>query len=446
MRNAISPLDGRYADRLTEFRICFSEEALTEYRVWIEVQWILALSEDKIIPEISEETRDKLQNLIPLTAKDTDKIYEIEKTVKHDVKACELYIASCVPEVAPYVHIGLTSEDVTNLAYALILNDYKAFQIENIKDLINLIANTAHEHSGSRFPAHTHGQLATPTTYGKELSVFASRLHDVWSKIKKHEFSAKLNGSTGTYAALTTAYPDVDWINFSHEFISDFGLKSELATTQISNHDSIVHYLNLVEHLNNILLDFNVDMWEYISRGYLIQEVVPEEVGSSVMPHKVNPINFENSEGNIAISNALLYVIAEKLSHSRMQRDLSNSTVKRNLGVALAHHHLAVCESWVGFRKLRLNHSYCNLITSTSYTLKSEAMQTVLRKHGRLSAYNMIKDAVRGNDEMVAADHLRKLILTFDGDLRKELQDIYDASASVGKAEEICENAIRGIL
>ena len=447
MSYEISPLDGRYAGRLGHLGRFFSEFALMRYRCKVELLYLNALQGGPF-PELTPEETARVDDAL---AEFSDEDYrgnkKVEKTTNHDVKACELFLAEKLglrhPEM---IHFGLTSEDVNNLAYSLLLKDFVAEeQVGAVELLARQLLALALDWKGIPFPASTHGQPASPTTAGKEVAVFLSRLVRQLSKLKKFRFAGKLNGATGNFSALRAAVPECDWIRFSIDFVASLGLEANPVTTQIEDHDRWCEYFDLVRRINSIVLDLDTDAWEYISRGYLVQRPAAGEVGSSTMPHKVNPINFENSEGNLALSNSLLHTLSDRLSGSRMQRDLSDSTVERNMGVALAHSMLALGETVAGLKKVKLDEDACLTAIRTNPGLLAEPFQTILRTAGMPDAYDRLKELTRGRQVTVADFHALADSLDLPGHLRERLRS-QDACSYLGEAERLTELGIAAAL
>jgi len=402
----ISPIDGRYHGDLNELANYFSEMALMRYRVLVETEYFIALGQEKGIAELEPLTgaqKKKLQSLYQkFSLSDAQEIKKIEKKTNHDVKAVEYFIAKKLQKTdlkkhASFVHFALTSEDVNNIAYSLMWQDaLRASYIPSLKNVSRAIQAFAMKHKSLALLSLTHGQSATPTTVGKEFAIFASRLGRQIDNLEKQKFAAKLSGATGTWSAHLVAYPNVDWRSFAKKFIESLGLTPNLLTTQIENHDSLAESFHTIELTNTILIDLVRDIWLYVSRGVFSQKKKPGEVGSSTMPHKINPINFENAEGNLGIANAYLSHLAQKLPISRLQRDLSDSTVLRNQGVPLAHSLLALKNILKGMERVAVNKSKIEQELSERPEVLAEAIQTVLRKHGRKKAYEQLKEATQG--------------------------------------------------
>jgi adenylosuccinate lyase len=397
---ALSPLDGRYSASVAPLRAFLTEPALMRERCRVEVEHAIALGKTGVFAPLSDAAVARLRALI--TDFDRDGAYaeikQLESELKHDVKACEVYLRHKGGLDNPNrIHFGLTSEDVNNLAWSLCVRGYvEQVQVPAWSGLVRTVAAMAKALRDAPFPARTHGQHATPTTFGKELAVVLSRLLRGLQALKAHRFRGKLNGATGTYAAALAAAPGVDWRAYERDLVTGLGFDVNAATTQIEDHGSLCAYLDLVRAQNNVVLDAARDFWLYISYGYVVQRTVAKEVGSSTMPHKINPIRFENAEGNLELSNALLGFLSDKLARSRMQRDLSESTVQRNVGVALGHHHLALSEFGKALGSVDLDREACLRDLEGRYELLSEAIQSVLRTVSGDDAYTEMKALVRG--------------------------------------------------
>lgn len=396
---AISPLDGRYHATLGPVRDAFSELALMRERVRVECEHVLSLDGTRVFAPLSKEeaarTRDLRDNFEPGSY---SIIKAIEATLRHDVKACEVYLRDQLHLENPNrIHFGLTSEDVNNLAYSLCAQRYvRNAQLSLWKRLLGTMVDLCERWAEVPWPARTHGQHATPTTLGKEVAVVIERLMRPYLELEAHRFRGKLNGATGNYSAFVSAAPEVDWRAYEKTFVERLGCDQNPATTQIEDCDSIGAYLHITAQWNRVLIDFCQDVWTYISYGYLVQRTEPGEVGSSTMPHKVNPINFENAEGNFQLSCALSEFMADKLSRSRMQRDLSGSTVMRNLGVALGHHHLACEEVLRGLGRIDVDAAACRAELLAHPELLAEPIQTILRTVQRDDVYSTLKAQTRG--------------------------------------------------
>ena len=414
---ALSPLDGRYSNSVKELNGFFSEAAVMRYRIYVEVEYLIALSFEKKIEELPALTKEQIRNLRKIYRKfdmeSAKQIKEIESETNHDVKAIEYYIQQKTEKsFHPWIHFALTSEDVNNLSYSLMWqHGLKQAYIPQLKSVHNEIKKLAKRFKKAPMLSMTHGQPATPTTFGKELAVFCSRLNNKIQLLKNQKLSGKLSGATGTWSAHLSAYPKVNWPRFSSRFIKSIGLKPNLITTQIEPHDSLVESYQCVHHINSIMKDLCTDMWLYISRGILGQKKVAGEVGSSTMPHKINPIQFENAEGNIGISNALFSYLAEKLPISRMQRDLTDSTTLRNQGSALGYSFLALKNVLKGLSRITIHKHKMSAELDNHWEVVSEAIQTILRKHGQSKAYEQLKELTRGEtiSRKVLADYILEL-------------------------------------
>ena len=398
----ISPLDGRYANSIAELSKYFSESALMGYRLKVEIEYLIALSNEKSIndlPPFSKDEQERLRKIYQnFNLVGAEKVKEIEATTNHDVKAIEYYIQGKVKKsLHPWIHFALTSEDVNNLSYSLMWQDGLKQVYQSSLQLVNKeLKKLARKYKEASMLALTHGQPATPTTFGKELAVFCSRLDRQIGQIKSHILLGKFSGATGTWSAHVAAYPNVNWRRFASKFIKSLGLKPNLITTQIESHDSLAESFHQVVRINSILTDLCRDMWSYISRGILVQKKVAGEVGSSTMPHKINPIQFENAEGNLGIANGLLNHLATKLPVSRIQRDLTDSTTLRNQGVALGHSYLALQNILKGLSRITINKVQMSAELNNHWEVLGEAIQTILRKSGKQDAYEQLKSLTQG--------------------------------------------------
>ncbi|MFH1728107.1 MAG: adenylosuccinate lyase [Pseudomonadota bacterium] len=447
MEFEISPLDGRYKDKIAQLGNYFSEFALMRARTVIESFYILALYETKLFGILGADNKNKIKRIInDFTIEDYRLIKQKEKLTNHDVKSVELFLQDYLNlENNNIIHIGLTSEDVNNLAYSLLLKQFleKEF-LPKIKEIENMLIEMVGKWKSLVFCARTHGQKASPTTIGKEFAVFLSRIHKQVFKLEKINFAGKLNGATGNYSAIKSAFPDYNWIEFSNKFVLRLKLAPNLYTTQIESHDNWAEFFNIVRMLNNIVIDLDQDCWEYISRGYLIEKTKEEEVGSSTMPHKVNPINFENAEGNLLLSNALLSFLSDKLCRSRMQRDLSDSTVQRNMGVALSHSYLALKETLKGLNKLDVNSDVCKQELQNSLELLAEPIQSILRTTNIDDPYGMLKGLSRG--KKLTDEDLSTFIdeLNVDKEIKKKLHAL-KIHEYIGEASKLCDMLLEEI-
>ncbi len=441
---AISPLDGRYAARLDPLREHFSEFALTRERCRVEVEHILRLDELGLFDPLDEGEKERSRACITgFSAADYAAIKEIERELNHDVKACEVFLRQRLGLRNPNrIHFALTSEDVNNLAYSLCLKGYvEETQLPLWRRLLGVLAGRVAAWKSSPFPTRTHGQAASPSTAGKEIAVFLARLVRAYEALSAHQFAGKLNGATGNHAALLAAAPQVDARAYETRLVESLGLRRNPATTQIEDHDSWAAYFNLVRQANNVVLDLDQDAWLYISHGYLVQRTRAGEVGSSTMPHKVNPIHFENSEGNLQLSSSMLVFLSEKLCRSRMQRDLSDSTVARNLGVALGHHHLALLETLRGLDLVDLDAARCQAELEASPELLAEPIQTILRLVSTDDPYTLLKALTRGRT--VTAEAILQFIdgLSVSDQIKNQLRALRP-EAYVGDAALVCDEVL----
>ena len=405
--NSISPLDGRYNKDAAVLSHYFSESALMRYRVQIEVEYLIALSnENKIaaLPPIPKTIQSTLKKLYEkFDSRSARRIKKIENQTNHDVKAIEQYISEKLQKInlnkfIPWVHFGLTSEDVNNIAYSSMWQDgIKYVYLPRLNALQKIIKKLSRLYSSAAMLALTHGQAATPTTFGKEMAVFHRRLNKQADMLKKQRLEGKISGATGNWAAHTVTYPKIDWIRFSGRLVKRFGLEPNPVTTQIEPHDSLAESYHIIARINSILIDFTQDMWLYISRTILGQKKISGETGSSTMPHKINPIYFENAEGNCGLANAILNHLASKLTVSRMQRDLSGSTVVRNQGVALGHSFVGLNNLMKGVDRITINQENMGVELDKHWEVLVEAIQTIMRKNGIQGAYNKMKNLTRGN-------------------------------------------------
>ncbi len=403
---AISPADGRYRDKTKDLAPFVSEMALIRYRLMVEVEYFIALGNEKKVKELKPLTAAEQKQFRSVyknfTLDDAEAIKKTEETTNHDVKAVEYFLKSVLQKMGlgkqqEFVHFALTSEDVNNLAYSLMWRDgLTEVSLPAIADVLKSIQSFAREYKDEPMLALTHGQPATPTTVGKEFAVFAARLRRQLESLKQHTLLGKLNGATGGYNAMVVSYPSVNWPVFSKKFVASLGLEFNPVTTQIEPHDSLAEQFRLVQHINTILLDFTRDMWLYIYRGIFGQKKKAGEIGSSTMPHKINPIHFENAEGNLGLANAVLSHLAEKLPISRMQRDLSDSTVLRNLGVPLAYSLIAYKNILTGLSRLTVNTEALHAELDNHWEVLAEAIQTILRKVGHEAPYEKLKELTRG--------------------------------------------------
>ena len=400
----ISPIDGRYRKQTEDVRRYFSEYHLIKNRVIVEIKWLQTLLKiDELNQKVDSEINRLLDEIIEkFNISEANRVKQIEETTKHDVKTVEYYLDEKLKEkgIDRYnhlIHFACTSEDINNLAYGIMEKELiEKVYIPNVAKLKKILIQKAEEYANIPMLSHTHGQNATPTTVGKELAIFAYRLHKVLNKVKEDRISGKFNGTVGNFNAHLIAYPNIDWIQVSKEFVESFGLEFNLFTTQIESHDNISILFSQIELLNNVILDLDNDMWMYISRNYFLQQNVKGEVGSSVMPHKINPINFENSMANIKMSNALLTSLTQNLQISKMQRDLSDSSMLRNIGTAIAYAIIAIKQTIKGMERVMPNKQFLKEELQNTPEILAEALQTVLRKNGYQNAYEILKEMTRG--------------------------------------------------
>ncbi|MDR3492884.1 MAG: adenylosuccinate lyase [Gammaproteobacteria bacterium] len=421
---ALSPLDGRYADKVRCLRPIFSEYGLIKSRVTVEIRWLQMLAEHANLPELpafSHHANEVLNNIIEnFSEEDAVRVKHIESGINHDVKAVEYFIKEHISgntelaAVSEFIHFGCTSEDINNIAYGLMLHTARKQSIlPALDELLSALKSFAHEYADQPMLAHTHGQAATPTTVGKEIANVIARLRRQNEQLITTPIMGKINGACGNYNAMLYAYPTVDWQQLSRNFISQFELHWNPYTTQIEPHDYIAELFMCLVRINTILIDFNRDMWSYISLNYFQQKSFNTEVGSSTMPHKINPIDFENAEGNLGISNALLEHMALKLPISRLQRDLSDSTVLRNMGVAIAHSVVAIHATIKGLQKTVPNTEVINADLDKHWEILAEPIQTVMRRYGIEQPYEKLKSFTRGHkiDKTILHDFIKELEL-----------------------------------
>ncbi len=415
---SISPLDGRYFDKVKELSPIFSESALMKYRLKIEVEYLIALSNEPKVRQVKEFTDEDRVILRTIYEKfdegEAEKVKKIEKTTNHDVKAIEYYLKDKLANVKrlkdylEFIHFGLTSYDINNLANSLMLKDGLAIYQRNIKKLLTELKVLSFKHKKVALLSLTHGQPASPTTVGKEMAVFYYRIRNQLNHLSQLTLMGKFSGAVGNWNAHQLAYKNVDWLKFSQKFVESLGLKFNPLTTQIEPYDSSAQTYQAIVRVNNIINNLNQDLWLYISRGVFRQMKVKGEVGSSTMPHKINPIYFENSEGNLGLANAILNHLADKLPISRLQRDLSDSTVVRNQGVALGYSLLAVKSTLDGLSRLEIDKQKISEELNNHWEVLAEAIQVVLRKVGYDKPYEKLKQLTRG--EKVTQAQIQKFI------------------------------------
>ncbi len=450
---ALSPLDGRYQSQLADLRPIGSEYGLIRYRLIVEVRWLILLVSTinrTFLPPLQDEQREFLENLInQFDISEAGEIKIIEQTINHDVKAIEYYLHNKLKnnpnlvKLIPYIHFGCTSEDINNLAYGLMFKEIRnAILSPAMSAIVEQIAEIAKEYAGLPLLARTHGQPASPTTLGKELANVIARLTrqlDSWQKLP---ILGKFNGAVGNFNAHFAAAPDIDWLRTSQNFISQLGLTPNPYTTQIEPHDNLAELLQNLMRFNTILIDLNRDIWGYISLGYFGQKKVEGEIGSSTMPHKINPIDFENSEGNLGIANALASHLAEKLPISRWQRDLTDSTVLRNLSSVAGYSLIAYKSALKGLKKLTVNTVQIQQDLDQHWEVLAEAIQSVLRRHGVSDAYEQLKLLTRGKniDQKILYDYIEQLPLP--PDVKVKLQKLTPAQYT-GCAEILARKILK---
>lgn len=404
---AISPLDGRYSSKCSGLAPYFSEFGLIRFRVLVEIRWLQELANHSGIKELAKlnlQNMAKLDALVTdFTVADAERIKEIEATTNHDVKAVEYFIKEKlqgIPDLAghlEFVHFACTSEDINNLAYALMLQEGRdQVLLPKMEELTGKLAKLAHLYATQPLLSRTHGQPASPTTVGKEFANTVARLRRQIEQFRSTELLGKMNGAVGNYNAHIAAYPEINWQELSERFVTSLGLSWNGYTTQIEPHDYIAELFSALSRFNTILIDFDRDIWAYISLGYFKQKTVAGEIGSSTMPHKVNPIDFENSEGNLGLANAILHHLTDKLPISRWQRDLTDSTVLRNIGTGLAHSLIAFLATMKGLDKLELNAATIDADIDASWEILAEPVQTVMRRYRVDKPYEKLKDLTRG--------------------------------------------------
>jgi len=442
---ALSPLDGRYAGKVEPLRPIFSEYGLMHRRVQVEIEWLLALAAEPGVAELPPFSGAQVDQLRAIannfSVADGERVKAIEATTNHDVKAIEYFIKErigadpALAQAKEFVHFACTSEDINNLSYALMLRDAREGVLLPMADrVIDRLRAMAHEHAGLSMLSRTHGQTASPSTLGKELANVVARLQRQRAQLAAVEISGKINGAVGNYNAHAITYPDVDWRAFSQRFVESLELDYNAYTTQIEPHDGVAEYCDAVRRANVILIDLARDIWGYVSLGYFKQSLKAGEVGSSTMPHKVNPIDFENAEGNFGLANALLGHFAEKLPISRWQRDLTDSTVLRALGTAFGHTLVALESLQKGLGKLTVNGDRLAADLDASWEVLAEAVQTVMRRYGLPEPYEQLKALTRGQG--ITRESMRTFIegLALPGEARQRLLEL-TPGGYVGLAE-----------
>jgi adenylosuccinate lyase len=431
---SISPIDGRYSEKCFEVSKYFSEYALIKYRVYIEIEYFKALCKTKIekLNSISSSQIKKIDSIVSkFSIQDALKIKEIEKKINHDVKAVEYFIKEKFEDIGlskfkEFIHFGLTSQDINNTATPLMLKECVIIElIPTLEITCSLLEEKIKEFSRIPMIARTHGQPATPTVFGKEINVFLERLKIQIQSLLKIPNNGKFGGASGNLNAHYIAYPNINWDKFSDDFLKNIGLIRSKPTTQIEHYDNMAAIFHNIIRINTIMIDFNRDIWHYISISYLKQKIIKNEVGSSAMPHKVNPIDFENAEGNLMLANSLFSFLSEKLPISRLQRDLTDSTVSRNIGLPIAYTILAHKSLSKGIKKLDVDINTINKDLNNNWAVVSEAIQTILRRENIPNPYELLKDLTRGNTE-ITKDSILKFInnLPVNIKIKKELNSI----------------------
>lgn len=422
--NAITPIDGRYRRQVEELSSYFSEAALIKYRVKVEVEYFIALCQLPLpqLKDVNPDSFEAMRNIYRnFSIEDAKEVKEIEKTTNHDVKAVEYFLkrhfeALGLDKHKEFIHFGLTSQDINNTSVPLSLKDcHTNSLLPKLKEVLAIIDDKAEQWKQIPMLAHTHGQPASPTLLGKEMKVFAYRLQEQLKYFENIPFAAKFGGATGNFNAHNIAFPQYNWVDFANNFCSSLGLKRSLFTTQIENYDNLAAYFDNLRRLNVILIDFCRDMWQYISMEYFKQKIKEGEVGSSAMPHKVNPIDFENAEGNLGMANAVLTHLSMKMPISRLQRDLTDSTVSRNIGVPVAHTLIALNSIIKGMNKIILNRVALEQDLENNWAVVAEALQTILRSLDYPNPYETLKALTRTNSK-ITKETISQFIDTLDVD------------------------------
>ena len=418
---SISPIDGRYSDKTSPLKAIFSEFGLIKYRLLVEVRWLEAMSNNQLISEVPKFSPQSNAALLAIadnfSLEDAKSIKEIERTTNHDVKAVEYFLkekVSSIPElqkVSEFIHFACTSEDINNLSHALMLENGRLVLLEEMNVTLSLITKLAKDNAEVAMLSRTHGQTASPTTLGKEMANFSYRLSRQIDQLSAVQIMGKFNGAVGNFNAHVSAYPEIDWQNVSKDFIEKLGINFAPYSSQIESHDYIAEYFHALNRFNTILIDFCRDIWGYISLGYFTQKTIEGEIGSSTMPHKVNPIDFENAEGNLGLAIAVGDHFATKLPISRWQRDLTDSTVLRNLGVSCAHSLISYASICKGIEKLEINESKLIEDLDKAWEVLAEPIQTVMRRYGVENPYEKLKDLTRGKqiDSKIIDDFINTL-------------------------------------
>ena len=431
--NAISPIDGRYSNQTMHLSEFFSEKALIKYRLKVEIEYFIKLTLTGIdqLKNWNVKNNSSLRDIYKkFDNNDCDQVKTIEKITNHDVKAVEYFLKEKFKslgyeEYSEFIHFGLTSQDINNTAIPLSFKEYIVNYYKLLDNFLSKLKNKAQEYKEITMLAKTHGQPASPTRLGKEFEVFIVRIEEQLENLKQIPFSAKFGGATGNFNAHHLAYPETDWKDFAQSFVSDMGLKLSFPTTQIEHYDNLAAIFDNLKRINSILIDFNQDMWLYISMDYFKQKIKKGEIGSSAMPHKVNPIDFENSEGNLGLANSLFNHLSSKLPVSRLQRDLTDSTVLRNIGVPIAHTVIGLNSSIKGLDKIFVNKEKIDEDLENNWIVISEGIQTILRREGYSKPYEALKDLTR-NNKKIDKSTLTKFIdsLNVSQEIKNELKEI----------------------
>ena len=448
--SAVSPIDGRYGSKTANLRPIFSEFGLIHHRVLVEIRWLQMLagnSDIKEVPPLSEPANSLLDSIVDnFSVEDAEAVKTIERTTNHDVKAVEYFLKDKIKDseelmaINEFIHFACTSEDINNLSHALMLNTARSnIILPQLREVIDGITSLAHDLAETPMLCRTHGQPASPSTMGKELANTAYRLERQFKQLKTVQIMGKINGAVGNYNAHYSAYPELDWAEIAKNFVESLGIDFNPYTIQIEPHDYIAEYFDTLARFNTILIDFDRDIWSYISLGYFKQKTIAGEVGSSTMPHKVNPIDFENSEGNLGIANALMNHLSNKLPISRWQRDLTDSTVLRNLGVGIAHSMIAYASTMRGISKLQINAAALAEDLDNTWEILAEPIQTVMRRYGIDKPYEKLKELTRG--QSITAETLKQFVATLDipEKAKRELQALTPATY-IGNAVEQAKN------
>ncbi len=443
---AVSPVDGRYGRVTSVLRPIFSEFGLIRHRVLVEVRWLQMLAahaDIEEVPALSEPANSLLDSIIDhFSMEDAEQVKSIERTTNHDVKAVEYFLKEKIKDneelmaINEFIHFACTSEDINNLSHALMLSESRSQIImPQLNDIIEAITKLAHEFAETPMLCRTHGQPASPSTMGKEMANVVYRLKRQYKQIADVQIMGKINGAVGNYNAHYSAYPELDWAEIAQNFVESLGINFNPYTIQIEPHDYIAEYYDALARFNNILIDFDRDIWSYISLGYFKQKTIAGEIGSSTMPHKVNPIDFENSEGNLGIANAILNHLSNKLPISRWQRDLTDSTVLRNLGVGISHSLIAYSSTLRGISKLQINEAALASDLDNTWEILAEPIQTVMRRYGIEKPYEKLKELTRGQTINAAA--LKEFVAALDmpDEAKRELQALTPARY-IGSASE----------